>query len=145
MSNADGSGSGSRGQAMEKVPKFKTVKEEAEFWETHSPLEFPGEFEEVKEPIVDRRARKKGIYLRVDPEVIVAGRTIGAQLGVGYQTLFRMWIMEGLARSTAHWSVDQILRGLPLESRDRAMEVFRRAVECELRGLYGRHRARSSS
>ena len=58
---------------MEKLPKFKTAKEEAEFWETHSPLEFPGEFEEVKEPIVDRRGRKKGIYIRVDPQAIAAG------------------------------------------------------------------------
>jgi len=43
---------------MERLPKFKTAKEEAEFWETHSPLDFPGEFQEVKAPIVDRRGRK---------------------------------------------------------------------------------------
>jgi hypothetical protein len=43
---------------MGKLPKFKNAKEEAEFWETHSPLDFPDEFEEVKEPIVDRRGRK---------------------------------------------------------------------------------------
>jgi len=83
---------------MEKPPKFKTAKEEAEFWETHSPLEFPGEFEDVKEPIVDRRGRKKGIYIRIDPEAIELARNIGADLGLGYQTLFRMWIMEGLRR-----------------------------------------------
>jgi len=83
---------------MEKTPKFKTAKEEAEFWETHSPLEFPAEFEEVKEPIVDRRARKKGIYIRMDPEAIKGARSIGAHLGIGYQTLFRMWIMEGLSQ-----------------------------------------------
>jgi predicted DNA binding CopG/RHH family protein len=83
---------------MEKVPKFKTAKEEAQFWETHSPLDFPGEFEEVKEPIIDQRGRKKGIYIRIDPGAIEAARTIGADLGIGYQTLFRMWIMEGLSR-----------------------------------------------
>jgi hypothetical protein len=43
---------------MEKLPKFRNAKEEAEFWETHSALEFPDEFEEVREPIVDRRGRK---------------------------------------------------------------------------------------
>jgi hypothetical protein len=85
---------------MERIPTFKTPKEEAEFWETHSPLDFPGEFEEVKEPIVDRRARKKGIYIRIDHEAIELGRYIGAHLGIGYQTLFRMWIMEGLSRQT---------------------------------------------
>ena len=43
---------------MEKLPKFKNAEEEAEFWETHSPLEFPDEFEEVAEPVVDRRGRE---------------------------------------------------------------------------------------
>jgi hypothetical protein len=43
---------------MEKVPKFKNAQEEGEFWETHSPLDFPDEFEEVREPIIDRRSRR---------------------------------------------------------------------------------------
>jgi trehalose 6-phosphate phosphatase len=43
---------------MERLPEFKNAKEEADFWETHSPLDFPDEFEEVTEPIVDRRTRK---------------------------------------------------------------------------------------
>jgi hypothetical protein len=43
---------------MEKLPKFKNAREEAQFWETRSLLEFPDEFEEVREPIVDRLSRK---------------------------------------------------------------------------------------
>ncbi len=35
---------------MKKLPKFKTEEEEARFWDTHSPLDYPGEFTEVKEP-----------------------------------------------------------------------------------------------
>jgi hypothetical protein len=96
---------------MEKVPKFKTAEEEAEFWETHSPLEFPDEFEEVKEPIVDRRGRKKGIYIRIDPEAIRVARSIGAELGIGYQTLFRMWIMQGLGRYLTHRGGETTITG----------------------------------
>ena len=32
------------------IPKFKTEEEEACFWDTHSPLDYPGEFVDVKEP-----------------------------------------------------------------------------------------------
>ena len=133
---------------MEKVPKFKTAGEEAEFWETHSPLDFPGEFEEVKEPIVDRRGRKKGIYIRIDPEAIELARHIGADLGLGYQTLFRMWIMEGLARvfDVPVSRLERMLSGLPPESQKRVVEVFRRAVDAEKIGdLEGRYGARRSS
>ena len=34
-----------------KLPKFKSEEEEAHFWDTHSPLDYPGEFTEVKEPL----------------------------------------------------------------------------------------------
>jgi predicted DNA binding CopG/RHH family protein len=125
---------------MGKVPRFKTVKEEAEFWETHSPLDFPDEFEEVKEPIVDRRGRKKGIYIRVDPEAIEAARSIGAELGIGYQTLFRMWIMEGLGRYLTRTSDDPLpgaiyshiatlFSRLPLEERETLASYYQRAAE----------------
>ena len=29
------------------IPEFRSYEEEAEFWDTHSPWDFPGEFEEV--------------------------------------------------------------------------------------------------
>jgi hypothetical protein len=32
------------------IPKFKTEEEEARFWDTHSPLDYPDEFVDVKEP-----------------------------------------------------------------------------------------------
>lgn len=35
---------------MKKLPKFKSEEEEARFWDTHSPLDYPNEFTEVKEP-----------------------------------------------------------------------------------------------
>ena len=124
---------------MEKVPKFKSAKEEAEFWETHSPLDFPGQFEDVKEPIVDRRGRKKGIYIRIAPEAIELARSIGGELGIGYQTLFRMWIMEGLSRQREReisagrlLVLQETLRRLPPESQRMALELCQRAVEGEL-------------
>ncbi len=121
---------------MEKLPKFKSAEEEAEFWETHSPLDFADEFEEVKEPVVDRRGRKKGIYIRVDPSAIAAGRRIGAELGLGYQTLFRMWIMEGLGRyltekdpvaGVVYRRISEMFTSLPEEERARLVLYYQRA------------------
>lgn len=34
-----------------KLPRFKSEEEEARFWDTHSPLDYPGEFTKVKEPL----------------------------------------------------------------------------------------------
>ena len=35
---------------MKKLPKFKSEEEEVRFWDTHSPLDYPDEFTEVREP-----------------------------------------------------------------------------------------------
>ncbi len=124
---------------MEKIPKFKTVKEESEFWESHSPLDFPGEFEDVKGPIVDRRGRKKGIYIRIDPEAIELARNIGAELGVGYQTLFRMWIMEGLSQRLSR----MVLAELPPQEQRPLGAGLRRVRESKVAEQESRYRARS--
>ncbi len=39
-----------RQPACMRLPKFKTEEEETHFWNTHSPLDYPGEFMDVKEP-----------------------------------------------------------------------------------------------
>lgn len=50
------------------IPKFKDEKEEAEFWATHSPEDFPHDFEQVKEDVVLDPALKKKIEDRAKKE-----------------------------------------------------------------------------
>lgn len=44
---------------MNKLPKFKDENEEREFWSTHSPLDFPEEFEETDIQFVDKRSTQQ--------------------------------------------------------------------------------------
>jgi uncharacterized protein (DUF4415 family) len=80
-----------------KIPKFKTLKEESEFWDTHSVLDYWEDTKPVKGPLIDARP-KKLVPIRIDQGVIDAARRIAKTKGVGYQTLLRMWAYEGLAR-----------------------------------------------
>ena len=61
------------------IPKFRTEEEEARFWDTHSPLDYPDEFTKVKEPFKfapallrkaarRREARRRSLTLRMDKE-----------------------------------------------------------------------------
>ena len=49
------------------LPQFKSIEEEAEFWDTHSFADYIDEFEEVKEPILVK-PRKRVVSLRLDQE-----------------------------------------------------------------------------
>lgn len=84
---------------MAKIPEFKTKEGEAEFWETHDTTEFVEELEDVAEEIVDKRKPKRAISIRLDPDTILLTKRIAARMGLGYQTLFRLWIMEGLSKA----------------------------------------------
>lgn len=90
------------------VPKFKSIQEEAEFWDTHSTEDFP----DYWEPVTDIKFSKKlkSIYLngakpvkskivqmRLDKETISAMEKVARQKGVGTSTAARMLIREHLS------------------------------------------------
>ncbi len=88
---------------MPKIPDFKTAEEEAEFWETHSVSDYWDEFRPVKEKLdpklkakIKSRANLKRVTLRLSQEQIAAAKRIATEKGIPYQTLMRMWIVEGI-------------------------------------------------
>ena len=77
-----------------KIPRFKSREEEAEFWDTHSPLDY-GEWKEVKQfKVVRPLAHILGV--RLDAKTITKLGAIGRKKGVGASTLARMWLLERL-------------------------------------------------
>ena len=87
-----------RRHAKSQIPRFKTIEEEAEFWDTHSTTDFEDEFEEVSDVqfVVTRAKPKKAITVRLDPETAAALAEQAQAKGIGPSTLARMWILERL-------------------------------------------------
>jgi predicted DNA binding CopG/RHH family protein len=79
-----------------RIPAFENIEEEAEFWDTHSVLDFPDEFEYVgfEEP----RAKKDApITIRLDYADRTRLKAEAEKMGIGPSTLARIWIKEKLA------------------------------------------------
>jgi predicted DNA binding CopG/RHH family protein len=99
-----------RQPAKAPLPKFRSDKDAAEFFETRSvadvwdqlPTEQPAKpSAALAKSIRGRHQRAKSpISLRLVPEQIAAGKKIAAAKSVGYQTQLRMWIAEGIRRET---------------------------------------------
>jgi hypothetical protein len=106
---------------MRKIPKFKTEEEEAHFWDTHSPLDYPGEFVDVKEPFEfvpsllkkaaeRRKERKRSLTLRMGQRQIDLAKVIARYRGLGYQTLMRIWVIEGIRQEIrAHPEIGKLI------------------------------------
>ena len=81
---------------MKKIPKFKTDKEAAEFWETHS---FEDYYKDTKEAEIRFiKKPKRTIAIRLDPNDIKSVEKIAELKGLSYTSLLRMWIKEHLSK-----------------------------------------------
>lgn len=86
-----------------KPKRFSSLLEESDWWDERSLEELIAMSEPDDEDIrfVDARP-KRAISMRLSERMISEGKRIAGELGIGYQTLFRMWLMEGLRRHRLH-------------------------------------------
>lgn len=66
----------------------------AEFWDTHSPLDFDGEMEQAD--LSFERSPLKPVAVKLNEKDIQLLKRIAHTRGVGYTTIIRMWIRERL-------------------------------------------------
>ncbi len=87
-----------------KIPKFKSLEEERNFWDTHSVTDYLEELKPVK--VEFSKPKKKLISLRLDTPQIKDLKKIASHKGLGYLTLIRYWINQHITeeqkRSRTH-------------------------------------------
>lgn len=82
-----------------KVPKFKSLKEEREFWDTHDSTDYLDDFEMAKD-VVFVRPRKEVISLRLEPKIIKKLKELADKEGLPPTTYARMLIVKGIRDRT---------------------------------------------
>lgn len=99
-----------RKQPKDPIPEFSSSEEEAEFWDTHSPLDYPEYWQEDTEGIEVGRPLEHVLSVRLDARTLARIMRVGERKGAGASTLARMWIMERLeAEDQARIGLEQAL------------------------------------
>ena len=75
------------------IPQTDSIKELAEFWDTHDLTDFEDDLEEVTEPAFQPRATLR-VYLT--PADAAAVQQIAQARGVACEHLLRQWVLERL-------------------------------------------------
>jgi hypothetical protein len=78
-----------------KVPKFKNLKEEREFWDSHDSTDFLDDFTPGKD-VVFVRPKKEVISLRLEPKIVKKLREMADEAGLPPTTYARMLIIKGI-------------------------------------------------
>lgn len=81
---------------MKPMKPFKTLEEEADFWDTHDAVEVFGKNIKVG---FHRAPKTDTLTIRFESEDIERLREEAIHKGIGPTTLARMWIKERLAQS----------------------------------------------
>lgn len=80
-----------------RIPRFRSDREERDFWARHSVEEFAKELEDLDVDIHPPRTEQ--IALRLNKDDLKVLRSLAAQRGVGHTTLARTVLEGWLARS----------------------------------------------
>jgi len=83
-----------------KVPKFKNLKEEREFWDDHESMDYLDDFEEAK-GVVFVRPKKQVISLRLEPQLINKLKELADKEGLPPTTYARMLIIRAIRNKAA--------------------------------------------
>lgn len=96
-------------RSAEEIPDFKSLEEEAAFWDTHSPVEILDQLEPVTLELaptlqheLEERYRERLLSLCLSPQQLKQLTEIARREGVSRFTLVKRWIEAGLEQFTAH-------------------------------------------
>ncbi|MBA7692890.1 hypothetical protein ES703_101462 [subsurface metagenome] len=78
-----------------KVPKFKNLKEERQFWDSHYSTDYLDDFEVAKD-VVFVRPKKEVISLRLDPKIVRKLKELADEEGLAPTAYARMSLVKGI-------------------------------------------------
>jgi hypothetical protein len=79
-----------------KIPVFKNIQEEADFWDTHDTADFESDFK----PADVKFVRSTPLSVRFDAQTLSKLKRRAREKGMGTSILIRMWILERLNGSS---------------------------------------------
>jgi hypothetical protein len=86
-------------KSKEPIPEFKTIQEEAEFWDTHDVGEYLNDFNRIDIDVHLEKPKEENIVVRLQKPIKDRLEQIARRKGLNISSLTRMWIMEKLHSS----------------------------------------------
>ena len=79
-----------------KIPEFKTLEKEANFWDTHDITDFEDETEDVDIVFELNKPRDETLIVRLQKDFKDQLEKVARSKGLNVSTLARMWLIEKL-------------------------------------------------
>ena len=77
-----------------RIPEFKTIEEEAEFWDTHDTTDYEAEFKPIKARFADKLFDR--VTIPVDADTLAQLEALAREEELNATVLARRWVLERL-------------------------------------------------
>ena len=84
---------------VSRIPKFKSLDEEARFWDTHSFADYWDEFKDVNMVVNLQKPKEETMILRVQKNLKNKIEKIAKKRGLSVSSLIRIWLTQKLQTS----------------------------------------------
>lgn len=85
---------GKKERKQSRIPEFKTIAEEAEFWDTHDTTDYEDEFKPIKARFADKLFDR--VTIPVDADTLAQLETLAREAELNATALVRRWVLERL-------------------------------------------------
>lgn len=79
---------------LKKIPKFKSISQEARFWDSHNVNDYLSEIKEVKAFFNPLDPKKETLTLRIQSELKERLEKIAKSYGINLSNLLRIWFID---------------------------------------------------
>ncbi len=80
------------------IPETDSIRELAEFWDTHDVTDFNGELEEVKEPVFERK-HERVVQVHLQRSEAATVKRLARSKGMASSDLIHEWVRQKVARN----------------------------------------------
>lgn len=94
-------------QIKNKIPVFKNVKEEAEFWDMHDFTEFLDEFKEVHMKYQPKAPKTEAVVIRIQAKIKRKMEEMAEKQGLALSTMIRSWFVEKMRTVEGIWGLEK--------------------------------------
>ena len=83
------------------IPKFKTIQDEQDFWDTHSVLDYPDQFQKIKMDFSALKPSTKTISLRLPESMLDAIKITANKMDFPYQSYIKTILADRMKQEFA--------------------------------------------
>jgi len=81
-------------KTLKQIPKFKTIKQEADFWDTHDTTDYIDWSKAQKVIFPNLKPSTESISIRLPSSLLANIKTLANKKDVPYQSLMKMFLSE---------------------------------------------------